>query len=95
MTLLTPEAAARLGIPTDQIQRRQRLVTPGGVVDAPLYQIEALAVGQEIVWDLPIAITPLDIQPGLIDGLIGMDFLGNFNFKIDPGKPELQLTPQP
>ena len=95
MTLLTPEAAARLGIVTDDIERRQRLITPGGEVDAPLYQVEGLAVGQELVWELPIAIAPLGIQPELIDGLIGMDFLGHFNFKIDPSKPELQLTPQP
>lgn len=94
LTLLTPEAAARLGIVADHIERRQRLVTPGGLVDAPIYQIEALAVGQEIVWDLPIAIVPLGTEAGLIDGLIGMDFLGHFNFNIDQGNQELKLTPQ-
>lgn len=95
LTLLTPEAAERLGIAVDDIERRQRLVTPGGLVDAPLYQIEALAVGQEIVWDLPIAIVPLDLGEGLIDGLIGMDFLGKFDFKIDQDKQELKLTLRP
>jgi FimV-like protein len=95
LTLLTPEAAERLDIVVDDIERRQRLVTPGGLVEAPLYQIEALAVGQEIVWDLPIAIVPLGIEEGLIDGLMGMDFLGKFDFKIDQDKQELKLTPRP
>ena len=93
-TLLTPEAAERLDIVVDDIERHQRLATPGGLVDAPLYQIEALAVGQEIVWDLPIAIVPLGTRGGLIDGLIGMDFLGKFDFKIDQDNQELTLTPR-
>jgi hypothetical protein len=58
------------------------------------YQIDALAVGQELVWDLPIAIVPLGTETGLIDGLIGMDFLGHFNFNIDQGNQELKLTPR-
>ncbi|MCZ6875663.1 MAG: aspartyl protease family protein [bacterium] len=95
LTLLTPEAAERLDIVVDAIERHQRLATPGGLVDAPLYQIEALVVGQEVVWDLPIAIVPLGIGGGLIDGLIGMDFLGKFDFKIDQDKQELKLTPRP
>ncbi len=95
LTLLTPEAAERLDIVVDDIERRQRLATPGGLVDAPLYQIEALAVGQEIVWDLPIAIVPLGIGGGLVDGLMGMDFLGKFDFKIDQDNQELKLTPRP
>lgn len=95
LTLLTPEAAERLDIVVDDIERRQRLATPGGLVEAPLYQIEALAVGQEIVWDLPIAIAPLETGEGLIDGLIGMDFLGKFDFKIDQDKQELTLSPRP
>jgi clan AA aspartic protease (TIGR02281 family) len=94
LTLLTPEAAERLHIVVDDIERRQRLVTPGGLVDAPLYQIEALAVGQEIVWDLPIAIVPLGTGEGLIDGLVGMDFLGRFDFEIDQDNQELRLTPR-
>ena len=94
LTLLTPEAAERLGIKAQQIEPRQQLTTPGGVVEAPLYQIEALAVGQEIVWDLPVVITPFETGEGLIDGLIGMDFLGKFNFKIDQDRQELKLKPR-
>lgn len=95
LTLLTPEAAERLHIVINDIERRQRLSTPGGLVEAPLYQIEALAVGQEIVWDLPIAIVPFESAEGLIDGLIGMDFLGKFDFQIDQDAQELKLTPRP
>jgi predicted aspartyl protease len=94
LTLLTPEAAERLDIVVDDIARRQQLVTPGGVIEAPLYQIEGLAVGREIVWDLTVAIVPLDIGGQLIDGLIGMDVLGKFDFKIDQDNQELQLTPR-
>lgn len=94
MTLLTPEAAERLDIVISSIERRQQLATPGGLVDAPVYQIEALAVGQEIVWDLPIAIASFETGEGLIDGLIGMDFLGKFDFKIDQDNEELKLTPR-
>lgn len=92
LTLVTPEAAERLAIVVDDSTRRQQLATPGGLVDAPLYQIEALAVGREIVWDLPIAIVPLDIGGGHVDGLIGMDFLGKFEFTIDQDNQELTLT---
>lgn len=95
LTLLTPEAAERLHIVVNDIERRQRLSTPGGLVEAPLYQIEALAVGQEIIWDLPIAIVPFETAEGLIDGLIGMDFLGKFDFQIDQDAQELKLTPRP
>lgn len=94
LTLLTPEAAERLDIAVDDITRRRRLVTPGGQFEAPLYQIEGIAVGREIVWDLTVAIVPLEIGGQYIDGLIGMDFLGKFDFKIDQDNQELRLTPR-
>lgn len=71
--------------------RTIRLGTAGGVVTAPLYELDALWLGPVRVADLRVAVMPLD---GLeaVDGLLGMDQLSRFDYRIDPTLGRLQLA---
>lgn len=91
ISLLTPVAAAALGLDQQESQRQQQLQTPGGQVVAPIYELDALAIGRDVIWSLPIAIVSLDTG-GAADGLLGMDFLSKFEFAIDQKRQQLRLV---
>jgi hypothetical protein len=46
-------------------------------------QLAAITVGQATVESLPVAISELFPHPAAVDGLLGMDFLGQFIVTLD------------
>ncbi|WP_460101581.1 aspartyl protease family protein [Sessilibacter sp. MAH4] len=56
--------------------------TAGGIANADIYQVDKLTVGNFSVADAQIAVMDLGDLGGS-DGLLGMNFLGQFNFQID------------
>lgn len=64
--------------------------TANGVVEAPLVTVEQLSVGNASVG--PIAIGSLLLElPSDVDGLLGMNFLRHFEFRIDQQASQLIL----
>lgn len=64
--------------------------TANGVVEAPVVSIEQLALGGVSMGPLSVGALPLSMKHG-IDGLLGMNFLKRYDFRIDQDRRELHL----
>ena len=56
--------------------------TAGGSIMASMYQFKALTINHVTVQNLPVVILPMQSIENA-DGLLGMNFLREFDFKID------------
>ncbi|MDA0979605.1 MAG: retropepsin-like aspartic protease [Proteobacteria bacterium] len=68
-----------------------RFLTAGGQVQAPVVWINQLAVDSEAVSGLRVGALDLATDPGQVDGLLGMDFLRHFRFRVDQDAGTLVL----
>ncbi|WP_299075166.1 TIGR02281 family clan AA aspartic protease [uncultured Paraglaciecola sp.] len=59
--------------------------TAAGRIMARMYQFRELAIGHVTVKNLPVVILPMENMENA-DGLLGMNFLREFDFKIDQNK---------
>jgi predicted aspartyl protease len=65
--------------------------TANGLVQAPVYKLDSLSVGDWHVNHLEIGVLDLDSRSD-VDGLLGMNFLNHFQFFIDQNKAVLRLS---
>jgi clan AA aspartic protease (TIGR02281 family) len=82
ITLLSGEMAERLGLETDTSELK-RLQTIGQEIEAPLARLEIIELGGLSKNDFPIAVSDFDVADGSFDGILGMDFLGEYDMYID------------
>jgi hypothetical protein len=89
-TLIGPSVLARLGISTEVASRAMlRGVTGTGYGDA--VWVQSVEVGEAKVGPLLIIVPETDLKEA--DGLLGRDFLANFNVTIDSKDRIVTLTP--
>jgi len=93
VTVIKPEVLLTLGY-AGRDGRVRQFATAGGLVDAPLIQINQLAIADAVVGDLMVGALPLLLPDG-IDGLLGMNFLGLYSFSVDQNTAILSLTDRP
>ena len=67
--------------------------TANGRVEAPVYVVDSLVIGDWQVRDLKVGVLDMDSQND-IDGLLGMNFLQHFRFFIDQDEAVLHLSLQ-
>ena len=72
-------------------QRQEFFSTANGVVEAPVISIQQLALGDASMGPLSVGALSLSM-PGNIDGLLGMNFLRHYDFRIDQDSQELYLN---
>jgi clan AA aspartic protease (TIGR02281 family) len=82
ITLLSGEMAERLGLETDTSELKS-LQTIGQEIEAPLTRLEMIELGGLSKKDFPIAVSDFDVADGSFDGILGMDFLGEYDMYID------------
>lgn len=70
-----------------------RMQTVGGVIGAAVARLQSLKVGEAEVTDLPVVIYDFSRDPRF-EGLLGMDFLGRYQFGLDLQKQLLVLAPK-
>lgn len=95
-TMLTPEAARRVGLkPAPHALMGALQVVGGHRVRFPLVPLASLAMGEAVVENLQVGI--LNTFPGThtVDGLLGGDFLEHFTLTLDYSARRLQLDPTP
>lgn len=92
---LSRELVNRLALP---VVARVRVSTPAGVQMQPVVRLEHIAIGNAGVEGLMPSVVSLaelrEMEPG-VDGVIGQDFLGSFDFTIDYRRKRLLWTAEP
>lgn len=89
-TTITSALARELGIADLDQRPRVRFRAASGDIDAPLVQIKSLRIRDAYVEDITVAICDT-CGDGLIDGLLGLNFLQRFNVEIDGPSGKLVL----
>jgi predicted aspartyl protease len=89
-TLVAPTALQRLGISTEDAPR-STIKGVTGTSDAVAVWVESVEVGEAKVDPLLIVVHDADLKGA--DGLLGRDFLANFNVVIDSRRKVVTLAP--
>lgn len=90
LTILSSEVARALGLQAIDVQQTVVINTANGTTEAQLYRIESIAVGVFDVSPVDIAVVDQLAIEGA-SGLLGMNFLEHFDFRIDQEHAELFL----
>lgn len=92
-TVLTERAFARLSAgATREFVGQFRINTAGGSLDAPLFRIGEMRLGPFALRDLAVVVLPME-EFRSADGLLGMNVLREFDFRIDQQSAQLYLSP--
>jgi clan AA aspartic protease (TIGR02281 family) len=71
--------------------RTIRLKTLTSQVRTPLVKLDRLQLGSHVKKDLEVAVSSSNMAPGAFEGILGMDFLGDFTVAIDSHTKSLSL----
>lgn len=71
--------------------RTIRLKTLTSEVRTPLVKLDRLQLGSHVKKDLEVAVSSSNMAPGAFEGILGMDFLGDFTVAIDSHTKSLSL----
>ena len=94
ITVLSTDLARSLGL-RSAAGRTIRLKTVAADVQAKVARLDSITVGGLSRSDFPVAVVDLDIdKSGRFDGILGMDFLGNYTIRIDNQARRIFLTPR-
>jgi len=90
LTILSREVARALGLQAIDVQQTVIINTANGTTEAQLYRVESIGVGAFNVSPIDIAVVEQLAIEGA-SGLLGMNFLEHFDFRIDQEHAELFL----
>ena len=83
VTVISSSLADRLGIHPDSTESRLSQVADGRVVSTLRTRVDCLAVGPKLKYNAEVAIMPSGGPAMGFDGLLGMNFLGEFRYHLD------------
>jgi clan AA aspartic protease (TIGR02281 family) len=87
--VLTPGTARRLGLRTGSSKRSVPVATANGKVDAELVELEAVEIEHARLAKVDAVVMDA-VEPPLI-GIVGLSFLTQFRFSVDPAQGTLRL----
>jgi clan AA aspartic protease (TIGR02281 family) len=94
ITVLSTDLARSLGLRA-AAGKTVRLKTVAADVKAMVATLDSITVGGLSRSDFPVAVVDLDLdKSGRFDGILGMDFLGNYTIRIDNQTNRIFLTPR-
>ena len=94
ITVLSTELARSLGL-LEEAGKTIRLKTVAADVQAQVAKLDSITVGGLSRSDFPVAVVDLDFDKSeRFDGILGMDFLGNYTIRIDNKANRIFLTPR-
>jgi predicted aspartyl protease len=92
MTVLSRKIAEGLGLRSGR-ERPVRLQTIAAQIQAPVATLSSLQCGDLRRTDLPVAVVDFDLGRQ-VDGILGMDFLGNYTIRIESDSSRIILKPR-
>ena len=92
MTVLSRKTIEGLGLSLGR-QRPVRLQTVAAQIQAPVATLSSLQCGDMRRTDLPVAVVDFDLGRQ-VDGILGMDFLGNYTIRIESESRRIVLKPR-
>jgi len=93
-TAIPSWAARELGLPLAG-EKRVRIATASGLRDVPLVSVDSVSLGKLSVGPLDVLILDLPHPKGESSpGLLGLNFLRNFNVSLDRERRELRISPR-
>jgi len=94
ITVLSTELARSLGL-VAAAGKTIRLKTVAADVKAKVATLDSITVGGLSRSDFPVAVVDLNLgTSGRFDGILGMDFLGNYTIRIDNHANRIFLSPR-
>jgi hypothetical protein len=91
-TLINPQALSAAGVQLSRVAARGRMHGVTGSDEVVYVVLDSLEVGQARVERLPVAAYEMGSRES--DGLLGRDFLDQFNVSIDSSRGVVTLTPK-
>lgn len=92
ITTLTQASFYSLSSYSDAAEQEKRIFhTANGSVQGTVYLVPELTIGPYLLENTKIAVLDFEMEEG-IDGLLGMNVLGQFNFQIDQENKSLVLN---
>ncbi len=91
-TLISPRALAAAGVSLTRVVAQGEMTGVTGTDRVQYVIVDSLEVGEAKVQRLPVAAYEMPASPG--DGLLGRDFLDQFNLRIDSERGEVTLLPK-
>lgn len=82
-TMITADLAARLGIRNEATEQTLSQVADGRVLRTARTRIDSLSVGPKLKNNLQVSIMEMNGSGVDFDGLLGMNFLGDFRYHLD------------
>ncbi len=82
-TAIHTEIADQLYINLYKAQKAQAGIVGGGVIEASIVKVDSLQIGPHIIENCNVAFIPHEGRAVNFDGLLGMDVLGRFGYKLD------------
>ena len=90
LCVLRPQAAQQFGLPTESDDHITLSMT-SSIFNTPRIEIDSMRIGDVELRNVKAAL--VEMPPGIdTDGLLGMNFLGEFNFFIDQAEEMLYLS---
>jgi hypothetical protein len=83
VTVISKSLAERLGIRTDGTESRLSQLADGRVIETSRARVDSMTVGPKMKYNAEVAIVPSNGPAMGFDGLLGMNFLGEFRYRLD------------
>ena len=88
---ISPQLASRLGIKPEHTSRSVGRVADGSFITAYNTVVDYLQVGPKTKQSVEVAVLPMNGPAMGFDGLLGMNFLGDFRYHLNMGNQTIEV----
>lgn len=91
LVTISRATARELGIQVTRETKRISVMTANGVLEVPLVELESVGIADAVALKVRAIVCDSCGQGAIIEGLLGLSYLNNFNYKVDSDRGHLIL----